>query len=51
MIAAAFWNLLIPAIDASKLTVEHEQFAFISVTIGLVLGITFVYITDKCLPE
>uniref|UniRef100_A0A914E5J0 Zinc transporter ZIP11 n=1 Tax=Acrobeloides nanus TaxID=290746 RepID=A0A914E5J0_9BILA len=51
MMAASFWSLLIPAIEAAKLNVENEQFAFISVTIGLVLGIAFVFATERCLPD
>jgi zinc transporter ZupT len=49
MMAASFWSLLVPAVEAAKLTMEN--YAFISVTIGFSLGIAFVYLAEKFLPK
>lgn len=43
MIAASVWSLLIPAIEMSK---ERGNIAWLPATIGFLLGIAFLYLTD-----
>ena len=47
MLAASYWSLLAPAIEmASKSPFYGEQFAFVPVAIGFLLGAVFVYGSD-----
>jgi len=54
MVAASYWSLLAPAIDIasdSGVYGTNGEWAFIPVSIGLILGALFVYGADKALPQ
>lgn len=53
MTAASVWSLLIPAIELCEESNSFgsKRLACIPVSIGIVLGAFFVYLTDKFLPE
>ena len=55
MMAASFWSLLAPAIDSAKESGTYGgkegRFAFVPVSIGLLLGCLFVLGTDKFLQR
>ena len=50
MIAASVWSLLIPALECESVR-SFGTFSFLPAVIGLWLGITFLLLMDKILPE
>lgn len=48
MIAASFWSLLAPAIEMAE---EQGQTAWVTATVGFLLGGLFLYLADKILPH
>ncbi|MDD3221253.1 MAG: ZIP family metal transporter [Clostridia bacterium] len=48
MVAASVWSLLIPSMDMSE---AMGRFAFIPAAVGLLLGILFLLLLDKCIPH
>ncbi len=50
MIAASVWSLLIPAMEYES-SVALGRFAFLPAVVGLWLGILFLLIIDKIVPE
>lgn len=48
MIAASVWSLLLPAITMSE---KMGKFAFIPATVGLAIGMTFLFAMDKLIPH
>ena len=48
MIAASVWSLIIPAINMSS---DMGKLAFLPATIGLVIGIAFMFILDRIIPH
>jgi ZIP family zinc transporter len=50
MIAASVWSLLIPALECESVR-SLGTFSFLPAVIGLWLGITFLLLMDKILPE
>lgn len=48
MIAASVWSLLLPAIDMSE---DMGKFAFVPATVGLAIGMAFLYVMDKLIPH
>lgn len=49
MIAAAFFGLLIPAIEEAK--INYEDLALLPVLIGFFIGATLLYVLDKVIPH
>lgn len=48
MLAASYWSLLAPAIDASE---EYGAYAVVPSLIGFLIGAAFVYVSDLFLPH
>ena len=48
MVAASVWSLLIPAMDMSE---SMGRMAFVPAAVGLLLGIAFLLILDRCIPH
>lgn len=48
MIAASIWSLIIPAIDMAE---EQGQIAWLTATVGFLLGICFLLILDSVIPH
>lgn len=51
MVAAAFFGLLIPAIEESEKTYTNPLIAFMPVVGGFILGGLFLYVLDKVIPH
>lgn len=47
MTAASVWSLIIPAVEASQ---GLGRFAFLPAFVGILLGATFIFITDTFIP-
>ncbi len=50
MIAASVWSLLIPAMEYETST-SLGMFSFLPATVGLALGIVFLILSDKFIPD
>ena len=48
MVAASVWSLLIPAMDMSE---GMGRFAYVPAAVGLLLGMVFLLILDRCIPH
>merc|ERR1711931_10662 len=48
MLAASYWSLLAPAIDASE---DYGDFAVVPSLVGFLIGAAFVYFSDLFLPH
>ena len=48
MMAASVWSLIVPAIDMSY---NMGKFAFIPASVGVLIGVLFIYSLDKVIPH
>lgn len=51
MVAASFWSMLAPAIEAAEKAELYGDFVFVPVAVGFGIGGAFVALTDMLLPH